>query len=282
MFNRDGLFGKKDDSGRAEPRNELRPGVNVAPALGTSNSLQRPAPQPVVESPRPDLRFAETAPKPQTTPKPEEPAGSRLIVGPDIKLRGVEITDCDTLVVEGRVEASMDSRVVQIAESGVFAGTVSIDFAEIRGRFEGELTARKQLIIYATGKVSGRIRYGTIRIEEGGEVSGEISTLAAANAPVLAGVSNTATSSTASTPSPSAPATSAPTTAATPTPTPSPAPAASSAQPLPLAGAPRVASSAPTTAPLPEVQPAPVHVPHQQAPRSSKNSGKTGAGVNTA
>src|SRR2546430_9848763 len=89
---------------------------------------------------------------------------SKLIVGPDIKLKGVEITDCDTLVVEGRVEASMDSRVVQIAEAGVFSGTVSIDVAEIRGRFEGELTARKQLVIYSTGRVSGRIRYGKIRI----------------------------------------------------------------------------------------------------------------------
>jgi hypothetical protein len=28
-------------------------------------------------------------------------SGSRLIVGPNIKLKGVEITDCDTLVVEG-------------------------------------------------------------------------------------------------------------------------------------------------------------------------------------
>ena len=34
-----------------------------------------------------------------------------------------------TLVVEGRVEASMDSRVIQIAENGVFSGTVSIDVA---------------------------------------------------------------------------------------------------------------------------------------------------------
>ncbi len=81
---------------------------------------------------------------------------SKLIVGPDIKLKGAEITDCDTLVVEGRVEASMDSRVIQIAEHGVFVGKAGIDVAEIRGRFEGELTARKQLVIRATGKVSGK------------------------------------------------------------------------------------------------------------------------------
>src|SRR5947208_2967348 len=102
---------------------------------------------------------------------------SKLIVGPDIKLKGAEITDCDTLVVEGRVEASMDSRVIQIAEHGVFVGKAGIDVAEIRGRFEGELTARKQLIIRATGKVSGKVRYGKVAIEEGGEISGDIAAL---------------------------------------------------------------------------------------------------------
>ena len=106
--------------------------------------------------------------------------GSRLIVGPDVKLKGAEILDCDTLVVEGRVEATMDSRVIRIAENGAYAGTVGIDVAEIHGRFEGELTARQQLIIHATGRVSGKIRYGKILIEEGGEISGDVQSLAKA------------------------------------------------------------------------------------------------------
>jgi cytoskeletal protein CcmA (bactofilin family) len=112
-----------------------------------------------------------------------EESVSKLIVGPDIKLKGAEITDCDTLVVEGRVEASMDSRVIQIAENGVFAGKVGVDVAEIRGRFEGELTARRQLVIRATGRVSGKIRYGKVAIEEGGELSGDVAALAATKAP---------------------------------------------------------------------------------------------------
>jgi cytoskeletal protein CcmA (bactofilin family) len=114
--------------------------------------------------------------------KLDEPIGSRLIVGPDIKLKGVEITDCDTLVVEGRVEASMDSRVVQIAQNGIFNGTATMDVAEIWGSFEGTLTARKQLVVYATGRVSGTVRYGKIRIEEGGELSGDVSTLSSGHA----------------------------------------------------------------------------------------------------
>jgi cytoskeletal protein CcmA (bactofilin family) len=108
----------------------------------------------------------------------EESQGSKLIVGPNIKLKGVEITDCDTLVVEGHVEATMDSRAIQIAQSGTFSGTAGIDVAEIRGSFTGELTVRKKLVIYSTGKVSGTVRYGKLVIEEGGELSGDIKTLA--------------------------------------------------------------------------------------------------------
>ncbi|MGJ7604856.1 bactofilin family protein [Variovorax sp. LT1R20] len=101
--------------------------------------------------------------------------GSKLTVGPNIKLKGVEITDCDTLVVEGLVEATMDSRLMQIAEQGEFKGSAEIDIAEIRGIFDGNLTVREKLVIHSTGKVTGKIRYGKIVIEEGGQLSGEIS-----------------------------------------------------------------------------------------------------------
>jgi len=124
-----------------------------------------------VEAPKPDLHDSPRA------SRAGEDTVSKLIVGPDIKLKGAEITDCDTLVVEGRVEASMDSRAILIAEHGVFVGKAGIDVAEIRGRFEGELTARKQLVIRATGRVSGKVRYGKIAIEEGGELSGDIAAL---------------------------------------------------------------------------------------------------------
>lgn len=159
MFNREQMF-KKDEV----LHKDLRPTANVAGS--------NPAPAvrtPQAEPPKPEL--------PVKAAQESEAKGSRLIVGPDIKLKGAEITDCDTLVVEGRVEAAMDSRVIQIAVQGVFSGTAGIDIAEIHGRFEGDLTARKQLVIYATGKVTGKIRYGKLSIEEGGELSGDIGAL---------------------------------------------------------------------------------------------------------
>jgi len=168
MFNtKDTLFGKKDElsSKDNKPANLQQPRSST-----TSGRPDTPVPSYVAESSAP-------APAPASAATGSAPSGSKLIVGPDIKLKGVEITDCDTLVVEGRVEASMDSRVIQIAEHGVYSGTVGIDVAEIHGRFEGELTARKQLIIHATGRVSGIIRYGKLTIEDGGEISGTVSTL---------------------------------------------------------------------------------------------------------
>lgn len=120
---------------------------------------------------------------------PVKEGESKLTVGPNIKLKGVEITDCDTLVVEGSVEATMDSRVIQISERGAFKGSAEIDVAEIRGLFDGNLTARQKLVIYSTGKVTGRVRYGKVVIEEGGQLSGEIeSGTSAARAPQAAAV----------------------------------------------------------------------------------------------
>lgn len=118
--------------------------------------------------------------------KSENTTGSRLLVGPDVKLKGAEILDCDTLVVEGSVEATMDSHIIRIAENGTFSGTVSVDTAEIFGNFEGELTARSRLIVHATGRVNGKIRYGKIVIEDGGQVCGDIQSTTAAVSPVIA------------------------------------------------------------------------------------------------
>ena len=116
---------------------------------------------------------------------PTKEGGSKLTVGPNIKLKGVEITDCDTLVVEGTVEATMDSRVMHITEIGAFKGSAEIDYAEIHGEFNGDLTVRQKLVIYSTGRVSGKIRYGKVVIQEGGQLMGDIQFGAAVEAKAL-------------------------------------------------------------------------------------------------
>ena len=97
-----------------------------------------------------------------------------MIVGRDISLSG-DIHSCNRLVVEGSVEATLhDCREIQIAEGGLFKGNATIEQAEVRGQFEGELVVSKRLLIRATGHVSGTISYGELEIERGGRVSGTI------------------------------------------------------------------------------------------------------------
>ncbi len=109
--------------------------------------------------------------------EPQVAGTPRLTVGPNIKLKGAEINDCDTLVVEGHVEASMDSKTLEILKTGSYEGTVTIDVAEIHGKFSGNLTARKKLIVHASGWVSGVVRYGSLLVSEGGVVSGDIASI---------------------------------------------------------------------------------------------------------
>jgi cytoskeletal protein CcmA (bactofilin family) len=182
MFNKPALFPKTPEP---QPARGARTGPgsfapNSASSMSSSQSEASLAHKETVTNEAGSVGKGLTASAGSAATASEDAAhdsGSRLIVGPDVKLKGAEILDCDTLVVEGRVEATMDSRVIRIAENGSFAGTVGIDVAEVHGRFEGELTARSQLIIHATGRVSGKIRYGKILIEEGGEISGDVQSL---------------------------------------------------------------------------------------------------------
>ena len=112
---------------------------------------------------------------------PANAPGSRLHVGVNIKLKGVEISDCDVLVIEGHVEATVHSKAMQIDKPGTLKGTALIDVAEIHGDFSGELTARTRLVVHGTGRVSGSIRYGKLIVAEGGEISGDVKRLDAAD-----------------------------------------------------------------------------------------------------
>lgn len=155
MLRSDTLFGKRDAN---SPTSSLNTASGIMPAGGGLNKNVS-APSSVTG---------------ESVSASTNEGGSKLIVGPNIKLKGVEITDCDTLCVEGRVEATIDSRVIQIAERGAFKGSAEIDIAEIHGEFDGDLTVRQKLVIYSTGKVSGKVRYGKVVIEEGGQLSGDI------------------------------------------------------------------------------------------------------------
>ena len=100
--------------------------------------------------------------------------GKKLIVGRDIALSG-QISSCEKLVVEGRVEANIsECREIEVAETGTFKGEAEIDVAEISGSFEGSLIARELLMVRANGRVTGTVRYGRLEVERGGQINGDV------------------------------------------------------------------------------------------------------------
>jgi cytoskeletal protein CcmA (bactofilin family) len=105
---------------------------------------------------------------------PIETDSKRLHVGREIVLTG-EIKTCERLVVEGRVEAALtDIRSIEIADTGVLKGKAQVESADIAGQFDGELVVQNRLHIRATGRVTGIVRYGSIEIERGGTIAGQV------------------------------------------------------------------------------------------------------------
>lgn len=98
----------------------------------------------------------------------------KLTVGKGLSLSG-EITACDVLVVEGKVEAKLsDGKLLEITETGQFRGSVEIENADIAGRYDGDLTVHGRLTIRGTGRVSGMIKYGELEVNAGGQIIGEL------------------------------------------------------------------------------------------------------------
>jgi cytoskeletal protein CcmA (bactofilin family) len=165
----------------------VKSGARTAAAAGPLRPPVLP-PRPAPESSRSGIdaipRRMEAAPIPPAPIAVKREAETRkLIVGREISLSG-EITSCDRLVVEGSVEANLaNCRDIEISESGVFKGSASIEDAEIRGRFEGVLHVRRRLLIRASGRVTGTVRYGQVEIECGGQISGDVQAQPTLNEP---------------------------------------------------------------------------------------------------
>lgn len=187
-------FNRNERTGdaKAGDKNALRPSMTLNPPPGAAPSaVGRYAPGAAGSTTAAPAAGPATAPPPDTaataTPATPSPGtgGSKLIVGRNVKLKGVEISDCEMVVVEGQVEASVVSKGMQIAKPGTLKGTAVIDVAEIDGDFTGELTAHTKLVVNGTGRVSGTIRYGSLIVAEGGEVTGDVKRLDDATAPTL-------------------------------------------------------------------------------------------------
>jgi cytoskeletal protein CcmA (bactofilin family) len=154
---------------RTEPRLFTQPRTKDEPQMSSkphSTSFRPEIPKRPLEIPT-----RGSAGRPSATPSNTE--GKKLTVGRDIRLAG-EIGSCDILVVEGHVEAQIkECTRLEVSQGGTFVGTAQVDEAEISGTFEGDLTARRVIVI-GTADINGKITYGALQIENGARIKGSL------------------------------------------------------------------------------------------------------------
>ncbi|MCR9258030.1 MAG: polymer-forming cytoskeletal protein [Alphaproteobacteria bacterium] len=106
-----------------------------------------------------------------------EESPKQMIIGRDIVLAG-DIESCERLIVEGSFNGKLHKcRAIEIAATGVLKGDADVQDAEVSGRFEGDLTVRRSLVIHQTGRIYGKIRYKTLEVSAGGRLGGDIGSL---------------------------------------------------------------------------------------------------------
>ena len=151
-------------------------GGTPKPAYATEPAAPPVAPPGIPPVPEISRRLADIPPisRPSDNSSVSRTENKRLTVGKEIEM-SCDITTCDTLIVEGTMDANLrNGREISIARGGCFSGTAEVDEADVSGSFSGRLVARQRLIVRAGGKVDGEIHYGKIEVEPGGEVTGKL------------------------------------------------------------------------------------------------------------
>ena len=164
------MFGRKEETAETETQDVA---IAQSPVAATSR-VATPVNAPTGRRASFDSKGRQTASEGSTE--------RRLTVGKGLSLSG-EISACDSLVVEGKVEAKLsDGKLLEITESGQFRGTVEIENADIAGRYDGQLTVHGRLTVRSTGRISGMVCYGELEINAGGQIIGEVQVVGEAKA----------------------------------------------------------------------------------------------------
>jgi len=166
------MFGARKTNDDSEQKHETQAASNrTEQAPRTESGASAPRATPAQVAPRHVINI------PSGRRSGAAAEGDRTLrVGKGLSVTG-EITACDVLVVEGKVEAKLnEGKLLEIAEAGQFRGNVEIENADIAGRYDGQLVVHGRLTVRATGRISGVVKYGELEVSAGGTIIGELQT----------------------------------------------------------------------------------------------------------
>ena len=138
--------------------------LNSGPSAGAIPQSQTPDPSVEIEIGDVDASGPMAAAAPA--------AGTRTYIGDGMEIKG-SISTGSSLVIAGFVEGDVNSAAqVEIVSDAVVQGTVTAQVVNVAGTIEGNVNASGRLHIAATGTVDGDVEVKSLKIEEGGSLSG--------------------------------------------------------------------------------------------------------------
>ncbi len=106
----------------------------------------------------------------------EKDSDYEFYVGAATHLEGASLAIEGTARIDGKIVGKVAVKHLIVGPGGVVEGDISGETAEIEGTVEDSLTLTGKLTVRSSGRIRGKIQYGSIETMEGAKLIGEIST----------------------------------------------------------------------------------------------------------
>ena len=98
---------------------------------------------------------------------------SSLIIGEGATIKG-EIIEENEITVNGSVDGDIQCKNLIVGKTGSIKGKIKADTLYVEGSIEGEINVKELLKLMSSSYVSGKMSYGSLQINEGGKLLGEL------------------------------------------------------------------------------------------------------------
>ncbi|MAI49962.1 MAG: hypothetical protein CMM16_05300 [Rhodospirillaceae bacterium] len=96
-----------------------------------------------------------------------------ITIGQGVVFSG-KVIKAESIVLEGTADGEILAKTVEISAAGSLDGTVQCDTLIVAGAFSGKAAVLGSLSVKRTGKITGKISYGSLSVEDGGAVLGTL------------------------------------------------------------------------------------------------------------
>ena len=119
------------------------------------------------------INYNEDNNKEITEPIKKIKENSTLIIGEGATIKG-EIIEENEITVHGNIDGDIQCKNLIIGKTGSIKGKIKADTLHVEGSIEGEISIKNLLKLLSSSYVSGKVSYGSLQINEGGKLVGEI------------------------------------------------------------------------------------------------------------